>query len=160
MKENTSSPEDPKELESGDSSQADQQDNIQAKLEKCDTLLDLLEEDGTPGVSSKETTSESTAYPEFGNCLPDAHKASEFVSLQIRICTTEISQSAAQELATGVILASDESVEQTVEILWQDQVIGRGHLYTRDDQYVIEIAELDYQNLQEHQDHQGYAYEI
>ena len=163
MKENTSSPQDPKELESSDSSQADQQDNIQAKLEKCDTLLDLLEENGTSGVSSKETTSESTAYPEFGNSSPDAQKTTEFGSLQIRICTPEISQSAAQELTAGVILASDESVEQTVEILWQNQVIGRGHLYTRDNHYVIEIAELDDLNLQVYQDHQSqqdYAYEI
>ena len=154
MKENTSSPEDPKELESGDSSQADQQDNIQAKLEKCDTLLDLLEEDGSSGVSSKETTSESTAYPEFGDSSPNAQKISELVSLQIRICTTEISDSSAQALTTGTILACDDSVEQTVELLWQDRVIGRGHLHARNNHYVIEIAELNDLNSQD------YSYEI
>ena len=154
MNENTSPPENPKEFESLDASPADQQGNIQAKLEKCDTLLDLLEEDGSSGVSSKETTSESTAYPEVGNPSPNAQKTSELVSLQIRICTTEVSHSTSQELTVGTILASDESVEQTVEILWQDQVIGRGHLYARDNRYVIEIAELNDLNLRD------YAYEI
>ena len=154
MNENTSPPQNPKESESPDSSPEDQQGNIQAKLEKCDTLLDLLEEDGSSGVSSKETTSESTAYPEFGNPSPIVQKPSELVSLQIRICTTEVSHSRAQELTVGNILASDESVEQTVEILWRDQVIGRGHLYARENRYVIEIAELNDLNLQD------YDYEI
>ena len=156
MKENTSSPEDPKELESSDSSQANQQDNIQAKLEKCDTLLDLLEEDGTPGVSSKETTSESTAYPEFGNAN-STKNSSGTISLQIKICTTEIPDSNAQQLVAGTILTSHESVEQTVEILWKGQVVGTGYLYAHDNYYVIKIAELS--DLTE-STQRGFAYEI
>lgn len=154
MKENTPLMGNPKEVDCLDSSRAHKQGNIQAKLEKCDTLLDLLEEDKISEVSSKETTSESTAYPEFGDSSPNAQKISELVSLQIRICTTEISDSSAQALTTGTILACDDSVEQTVELLWQDRVIGRGHLHARDKHYVIEIAELNDLNSQD------YSYEI
>ena len=162
MNENTSPPEN---LQTPDqqegrvptaSTQENLQHQVNSKLDKCDTLIDLLEDNGTPEVSSKETTSESTAYPEFGNAN-STKNSSGTISLQIKICTTEIPDSNAQQLVAGTILTSHESVEQTVEILWKGQVVGTGYLYAHDNYYVIKIAELsDLTEITQ----RGFAYEI
>ena len=162
MNENTSPPENLQEPSqpggraSADTAQVNLQEQVHAKLDKCDTLIDLLEDNGPPRVSSKETTSESTAYPEFGNAN-STKNSSGTISLQIKICTTEIPDSNAQQLVAGTILTSHESVEQTVEILWKGQVVGTGYLYAHDNYYVIKIAELsDLTEITQ----RGFAYEI
>ncbi len=142
MKESTPSPESLQGADAITSAQSEPHTQAQFKLDKCDTLLDLLEEDGTTGVSSKETTAASTAYPEFGHVRADRDETGKYVTLQIRICHTELAHTTVAELKSGDILTSDEPVGQTVEILWQQQVIGKGYLKAIDEQYVVEITEL------------------
>lgn len=137
---------------STDAPQSDLPESVKIKLDKCDTLVDLLEENGTSGVSSKETTSEATAYPEFGSSLNSGENTPENTSLEIRICTTEIAQSTADQLTAGTILTMKEPVHQMVELRWQNQLIGSGHLHTRDNYYVIEIASLHDAEQQGHTD--------
>ena len=162
MNENTSPPENLQESSqqgarpSTDTTQVNLQQQVHAKLDKCDTLIDLLEDNGTSGVSSKETISKSTAYPEFGNANSTKNPSGN-ISLQIKICTTEIPDSNAQQLVPGTILTSHESVEQTVEILWKGKVVGTGYLYANENYYVIKIAELsDITEITQ----RGFAYEI
>ena len=162
MNENTSPPENLQEPDqqkgkvSADSTQENLQQQVHAKLDKCDTLIDLLEDNGIPEVSSKETTSGATAYPEFGNPV-STKTSSGNISLQLKICTTEISDSKARQIAAGTILTSHESIEQTVEILWEGKVVGTGYLYADNNCYVIKIAELsDITQITQ----QGFAYEI
>ena len=155
MKENTH-PQERSPESNIDSDKATDPAALQSKLDQCDTLLDQLESDQTLKVSSKETPPKATAYPEFGNAN-STKNSSGTISLQIKICTTEIPDSNAQQLVAGTILTSHESVEQTVEILWKGQVVGTGYLYAHDNYYVIKIAELsDLTEITQ----RGFAYEI
>ena len=107
-----------------------------------DIRLQQKNSDPRVRVSSKETTSASTAYPEFGHVCADREEAGKYVTLQIRICQTELAHTTVAEFKSGDILTSDEPVGQSVEILWQQQVIGKGYLKAIDEQYVVEISEL------------------
>ena len=117
MNENTSPPENLQESDqqkgrvSTDSTQENLQQQVHAKLDKCDTLIDLLEDNGMPEVSSKETNSGSTAYPEFGNPV-STKTSSGNISLQLKICTTEISDSKAQQ----IVAAANERAKEVVSV--------------------------------------------
>tara|TARA_B100000945_G_scaffold303524_1_gene288148 strand:+ start:429 stop:893 length:465 start_codon:yes stop_codon:yes gene_type:complete len=154
VKEKTPSPECHQESISTDTTKPDLPENIQDRIDKCDTLIDRLEENGSARFSSKETTPGSTVYPEFSNAISGGGNPLKNISLKIRICTTEISHSDSQHLTADMIITSDEPVDKTVDLIWKDQVIGSGHLRARDNYYVIEIAGL--REIQQ-QDH---AYEI
>ena len=142
MKENTH----PKERspESNiDSDKATDPAALQSKLDQCDTLLDQLEGEQTLKVSSKETPPKVTAYPEFGMEAASDDRQCYKSTLRIRICHTDISHSTLLQLESGDILASHESTEQSVELLWLGKIIGTGRLRLQENEYVIDIEKLD-----------------
>ena len=64
-------------------------------------------------------------------------------TLRIRICQTDVSYSTLLQLKPGDILASQESTEHPVELLWLGKVIGTGRLRLQENEYVIDIEELN-----------------
>ncbi len=142
MKENTH-PQERSPESNIDSDKATDPAALQSKLDQCDTLLDQLEDEQTLEVSSKETPPKATAYPEFGMETASGERQGYKSPLRIRICHTDISHSNLLQLEPGDILASQESTEQSVELLWLGKVIGTGRLRLQENEYVIDIEELD-----------------
>ena len=142
MKENTH-PQERSPESNIDSDKVTDPATLQSKLDQCDTLLDQLESDQTLKVSSKETPPKATAYPEFGMKTASVDRQGYRSTLRIRICQTDVSHSTLLQLKPGDILASQESTEHPVELLWLGKVIGTGRLRLQENEYVIDIEELN-----------------
>ena len=149
MTDNTQHSESSQDADTPALQQATDPTSLQSKLDRCDTLLDQLVDQESPGVSSKETPPQSTAYPEFGTSAEETVSDTPAPSLTIQICRLEIGHSAVQQLRPGEILSSSEPVDQWVELLWNNLQLGTGKLRIEEDQYVIEIVEFNYPQPQE-----------